>query len=129
MRQPGDGSCLFHSLAYGLGPGTSAAGLRRDIASWIGKNPNLEVADTPMSDWVRWDSRRSVSQYSRKMAVGGWGGAIEMAACARLKRVNVHVYESSRRGFKRISCFDAPGARRTLHVLYGGRMHYDALVP
>jgi hypothetical protein len=24
VRQPGDGSCLFHSLAHGLGDGTSA---------------------------------------------------------------------------------------------------------
>ncbi len=34
IRQPGDGSCLFHSLAYGI-PGTSASTLRRDIASFI----------------------------------------------------------------------------------------------
>ena len=41
------------------------------------------------------------------------------------------VYEAKRTGssYKRISCFDVPGARRTLHVLYGGRMHYDALIP
>jgi|EP01047_Picozoa_sp_COSAG01_P112218 hypothetical protein len=37
-------------------------------------------------------------------------------------------YEKKRGAFKRISCFDAPGARRTVHVLYAGRMHYDALV-
>ncbi len=66
-----------------------------------------------------------------------------MAAFSRLKRVNVHVYERkrgggmfSRRGrgsggggFKRISCFDYPGARQTVHVLYCGGVHYDALVP
>jgi len=44
--------------------------------------------------------------------------------------VNVHVYEASRRtsGYKRISCFDSPGAKRTIHVLYRGGVHYDALV-
>ena len=54
-----------------------------------------------------------------------------MAACSRLKRVNIHVYESNRRtgGYKRISCFDSPGAGRTVHVLYRGGVHYDALVP
>ena len=31
VRQPGDGSCLFHSLAYGL-PGASAGALRKSIA-------------------------------------------------------------------------------------------------
>jgi len=45
-------------------------------------------------------------------------------------QVNVHVYEASRRtsGYKRISCFDAPGAKRTIHLLYCGGVHYNALV-
>lgn len=63
------------------------------------------------------------------MAVGGWGGGIEMAACSRLKQVNVHVYEQKGgNNFKRISCFNNPKAVKTVHVLYQGRMHYDALV-
>ena len=50
------------------------------------------------------------------MAVSGWGGGIEMAACSHLKRVNVHVYERSTYGtYKRISCFDYDnGARATV---------------
>jgi len=55
-----------------------------------------------------------------------------MAACSRMKKVNIHVYEASGQGgggFKRISCFDAPGASKTVHVLYRGGVHYDALVP
>lgn len=48
-----------------------------------------------------------------------------MAAASRLKRVNVHVYEQRYgTGYKRISCFDAPRATRTIHVLYrGGEVH------
>jgi hypothetical protein len=67
------------------------------------------------------------------MANGGWGGGIELAGCSLLMRVNVHVYERVRGGgggVKRISCFD--GARsqpeRTVHVLYCGGVHYDALL-
>jgi len=128
IRQPGDGSCLFHSMAYGL-RGTSARALRKNIAQWIGKNGSYVIADSPLSDWVKWESSSSVSSYARRMAGGsGWGGAIEMAACSRLKGVNVHVYERARGGFKRISCFNVNGATRTIHVLYGGRVHYDALV-
>ena len=58
-------------------------------------------------------------------------GGIEMAACSHLKRVNVHVYErSTYNSYKRISCFDCEkGARATVHVLYCGGVHYDALVP
>jgi len=114
VRQPGDGSCLFHSMAYGI-PGTSAGALRRDIASFIKANPNLEIAETPMKDWVKWDSGCTVAQYASRMAVSGWGGGIEMAACSHLKRVNVHVYERGSFGsYKRISCFDVDAARATV---------------
>lgn len=48
--QPGDGSCLFHSLAYGLADGHSASQLRREIAQFVANNPNLEIAETPMHE-------------------------------------------------------------------------------
>jgi hypothetical protein len=139
VPQPGDGSCLFHSLAYGLGSG-GARTLRREIAAFIESNPSLKIADAPISDWVRWDSQQSVGAYCSRMAHAGWGGGIEMAACALLKRVNVHVYERKSGlgflptglgggGYKRISCFDVSNAARTVHVLYCGGVHYDALVP
>eukprot|EP00656_Telonema_subtile_P019559 TRINITY_DN20792_c0_g1_i1.p2 TRINITY_DN20792_c0_g1~~TRINITY_DN20792_c0_g1_i1.p2 ORF type:complete len:148 (-),score=21.31 TRINITY_DN20792_c0_g1_i1:166-609(-) len=46
VRQPGDGSCLFHSMAYGLGH-RSATGLRREIAEFIAENSGLMIAETP----------------------------------------------------------------------------------
>ena len=130
VRQPGDGSCLFHSLAYGLGGGYRARALRRQIANFIRQNPDLDIADSPLRDWIKWESNTSVSTYASRMAVGGWGGGIEMAACSRLISCNIHVYEKGgyfSSGFKRISCFDMPGATKTVHILYGGRVHYDAL--
>lgn len=136
IRQPGDGSCLFHSMAHGLPSPASASGLRREIAGFVGQNPSLQIAGDTLEEWVRWDSSSSVTEYARRMSVSGWGGGIEMAACSLLKNVNVHVYESSRGSsrsgnseFKRISCFDSPNATRTIHVLYQGGVHYDALVP
>lgn len=50
--------------------GTSAASLRSQICAFIGKNPNLLIADTPLSDWVKWDSRGSVGSYVLKMSSG-----------------------------------------------------------
>lgn len=132
MRQPGDGSCLFHSLCHGLQSGSSAMSLRRDIAHFLQQNPSLEIAGDTLEEWVRWDSNSTVQDYARRIAVSGWGGGIEMAACSLLKGVNVHVYESIGRAvpeFKRISCFDAPSAAKTIHVLYQGGVHYDALIP
>jgi len=131
--QPGDGSCLFHSLSYGLGnKGGGASSLRREIAGFILRNPSLEIADTPLQDWVSWDSGMPVTVYAAKMSVTGWGGGVEMAACARLKGVDVHVYEASRGSWRLISAF--PGhasgkeATHTVRVAYQGRCHYDALV-
>eukprot|EP00277_Geminigera_cryophila_P027561 CAMPEP_0179466020 /NCGR_PEP_ID=MMETSP0799-20121207/47450_1 /TAXON_ID=46947 /ORGANISM="Geminigera cryophila, Strain CCMP2564" /LENGTH=305 /DNA_ID=CAMNT_0021270613 /DNA_START=67 /DNA_END=980 /DNA_ORIENTATION=+ len=69
VRQPGDGNCLFHAMAYGIG-GTNAGTLRREIASFIKANQDLEIADTPMKDWVKYDSGTSVSTYASRMAVG-----------------------------------------------------------
>jgi len=135
VPQPGDGSCLFHSLCFGLNGGKQgtlcARDLRWELANFIETNPGVEIAGDTIEEWVRWDADTSVTTYARRMAVGGWGGGIEMAACSLLKKVNVHVYE--RRwfgGFRRISCFDCPEVtERSIHVLYQGGMHYDALVP
>ena len=102
VRQPGDGSCLFHSLSYGLGD-TSASSLRREIAKFIESNPELKIAGTPFSERVRWengtpgegkrDSGVSVSSYAQRMAHSGWGGGIEIAACCVMRKVNIYVYE------------------------------------
>lgn len=135
VAQPGDGSCLFHSLCFGLNGGQRggrfrAQQLRKDLQRFIQQNPQLEVAGDTLEEWVRWDARTSVSNYTRRMAQGGWGGGIEMAACCLSQRVNVHVYERRRHGFERISCFNCPQkAKQTIHVLYQGGVHYDALVP
>lgn len=130
VRQPGDGSCLFHSLAYSSSSNRrgSAQRTRRAIAAYIADNADMLIADSPLRDWIQWESGLTVARYSQRM--GGsmaWGGGIEMAAYSRLKRVNVHVYERARGAFKRIGCFDFPGAMRTVSVLYGGRVHFDHL--
>merc|ERR1712187_931117 len=94
--------------------------LRRQLATFIENNPKLEVAGDTLEEWVQWEANSATSAYARRMAHGGWGGGIEMAACSLLKKVNVHVYERrSAGGFQRISCFDSPvPTSMTLHVLY-----------
>jgi len=135
IKQPGDGSCLFHSLCFGLsrtGVGRyEAYSLRREIARFIEENPHLEISGDTLEEWIRWDANTSSTAYARRIAVSGWGGGIEMAACSRLKNVSVHVYEPCRSGggYRRISCFDHPQAKSTVHVLYQGGVHYDALLP
>mmetsp|Transcript_31592 Transcript_31592/g.69762 ORF Transcript_31592/g.69762 Transcript_31592/m.69762 type:complete len:592 (-) Transcript_31592:2-1777(-) len=129
VAQPGDGSCLFHSLSYGL-HATSASKLRAEIADYIAAHPNTQVSNNAIKDWVLWDSGMDTASYAQSMRTGSrWGGAIELAVCAKVKRVRVHVYEKGREGFTRISSFEGdvgPGSP-TVNLLYGGRVHYDAL--
>lgn len=67
VRQPGDGSCLFHSISYGLG-GISANRLRSEVTAFIKENPSYSISETPLKEWVRWDSGSSVDEYCRRMA-------------------------------------------------------------
>jgi hypothetical protein len=127
VRQPGDGSCLYHSLSYGLADRSSASSLRRDICRYVENNPDAVIADTALKDWVHWDSGNTVQSYAQRMSGGNWGGGIEMAALTKMKPVSVHVYEKCSEGYKRISCFENPNAQKTISVLYQGRMHYDAI--
>lgn len=128
VPQPGDGSCLFHSLSHGLAKGEGAAELRAAVAAYVQANPDVAIQGTPLRDWVLWDSGLNVEDYAARMGTGHhWGGAIEIAVCSLLKGVNVHIYERVDDAFKRISAFDAVGAEKTIHVVYGGRVHYDAL--
>jgi hypothetical protein len=118
-------------MSYGLKDGSAAGSLRSDICSFIQNNPTFSICDTPLSDWVKWDSQESCASYARRMSRSGWGGGIEMACVAQIRKVNVHVYEKSSSGYKRISAFDyssSPERRPTVRVLYCGGVHYDALV-
>jgi len=131
VRQPGDGNCLFHSMSYGLGGGNNARALRGEICHYLVQNPSERISDTPLSEWIKWDSRCSVKDYAKRMSRGAWGGGIEMAAFQRIKGCNVHVYERVGGSFKRISAFDCdnkPETRPVVRVLYQGGVHYDALV-
>lgn len=49
IRQPGDGSCLFHSLCFGLKDGSTAAALRTKIGRFIRENPDYEISGIMVS--------------------------------------------------------------------------------
>jgi len=130
VKQPPDGSCLFHVLCFGLNDGSDAKQLRREICRFICEHPDTEIANLPLRDWIKLDCGRSIQRYAAKMAAGAEGGAIEMEIFSRLKGVIVHVYERCSGGYHRISCFDGAGkcAQDVVSILYRRRCHYDALV-
>lgn len=133
-RMPGDGSCLFHSVAFGLnqiGFREAGHGIRQRVAKFIADRPDFEITGTPLSSWVDWDSRITVGSYASRLSGGGlWGGAIEMAACAQIFTVDIGVYEEDYygSGFRQICDFIADvKPRGVVLLLYSGRSHYDAL--
>ncbi|CAE7224827.1 L [Symbiodinium necroappetens] len=125
VRQPGDGSCLFHALAFGLG-GTSARHLREEAAQLIERQPQSQIIGTALQDWVKMDSGRTVGGYVNQLRRGAWGGGIELAVLAKSRKVMVEVYEARKGGFARIAKFGE--GRKAVQVLYQGRLHYDALL-
>jgi len=127
VKQPGDGNCLFHSLAFGLGKVTAAT-LRGEICGFMERRPDLSIAGTTLADWIQMVAGCPVAQYAKKMAKSAqWGGAPEIAACAHMRHTNIHVYERRGSGFDLTVPFDVGGSS-TICVLYVGGVHYDALV-
>ena len=127
LPQPGDGSCLFHSLSHGL-EGRGASALRAEIADYIAEHPHQEVAGNPISDWVLWDSGEDPKAYALSMREGSrWGGAMEIALCAKLHNVSVEIFERRSDHFARIASFGDAAKAGPVRLLYGGRVHYDAL--
>lgn len=79
VPQPGDGSCLFHSLAHFFG--SSAAGLRKEAADIIERQPSLEISGTPLHKWVEWESGLSPAHYAARLrSPRTWGGALELVS-------------------------------------------------
>jgi hypothetical protein len=129
-KMPPDGSCLFHSLAFGLGSVDSHE-LRQEICDFIQANPAVVVAGRPLQDWVSWEAGQTVLAYASAMrSRDKWAGPIEIAVVVFLKRVHVHIYrEVAGEGFQRICEFDDVGGQvcsaKVLSVVYSPG-HYDA---
>jgi hypothetical protein len=135
VRQPGDGSCLFHSLVRGL-EGESAETLRRRIVAFVRTHPDAPLGDgTTLRDWIQWEHGSDVEAYCRHMAnPRAWGGSIELAVAARLLGRDVEVFvlrnAGERERMRRIATFPSRSSARpaAVRVLYDGRTHYDAIV-
>jgi len=130
VRQPGDGSCLFHSLAHGLGPKSNASVLRMQLAYFVAKHPDFTIGGSSLQDWIRWDSGDTVQAYAKRMAWdGAWGGGIELAVCAVVHQRRILVYRPNHGQYGLIAAFGDGGDAAPIAVLYVGNAHYDTLLP
>lgn len=134
VRQPGDGNCLFHSLAHSLGGVTTARALRKRICKYMSQHPGLEISGTSLTEWVKMASHLPLEAYVQRMEQEGeWGGAPEIAVCAQMAGVDIWVYQPCSTGFELVAPFtgnqNSSSSSATVCLLYVGRMHYDALEP
>eukprot|EP00927_Polykrikos_kofoidii_P074817 TRINITY_DN70856_c0_g1_i1.p1 TRINITY_DN70856_c0_g1~~TRINITY_DN70856_c0_g1_i1.p1 ORF type:complete len:288 (+),score=45.49 TRINITY_DN70856_c0_g1_i1:183-1046(+) len=131
IRMPRDGSCLFHSLAYGLGGNTSAVQLRQEIADFIEEQPETVVGGSALKDWIMWESGEQAADYATCLrSAGEWGGAIEMSVCSLLRQACIHVYFEADGGDFQLMCSfnevaGPPQAVLIVRTLYRPG-HYDA---
>jgi len=152
IKQPTDGSCLFHSFAYhattqfngGTEPSTVHS-LRRDLSLYTlnyQDDAALPNSDVTIREMVMGDAMlrsrvgySTLDEYVERMAVDldgqrVWGGIVEMIAFARSMNVNVHVWIENGGRYQLYTRVESmlPTAP-TLNLLYNGMVHYDVLIP
>lgn len=137
VEQPKDGSCLFHSVAYGLRRDkVCSAELRIDIAAFIAAHPSEKIADTTIEDWVRMATGKNHQSYAKSLAdPDTWGGDLELAVATRIMDININVFEPQEADghYCCIASFGRPDRTElgsTVSVVYHAEpwRHYDALV-
>eukprot|EP00971_Amphidinium_carterae_P284257 5644043-Amphidinium_carterae.1 len=131
IPQPADGHCLYHALAAGLGDGTSAMTLKQEISSNL--RADLTVAGVPIQQWQAWEI--ATHEQDRLQGSAGapahWGGAVEIATFAALRRVSVRVFQppsDPHDDFVCVASFGDPQGSQLIDLLYSEGNHYDLLV-
>lgn len=129
-RVPGDGDCLFHSI--GLAIGLPALTVRRAVVEHLLNSSNGKAM------LMRYVQSRTVKDpdlrtYLRAMIRSGtWGGELELQSAADLYRRTVYVHlrrdPQNPLVFRPTHTGDS-STLASIHLLYNGRNHYDALLP
>ena len=108
VPQPGDGACLFHSLADGHQ--AEPLRLRHAIADFIESQPDATICGEPLRAWVKWESRLPPALYAARMrGADCWGGAIEIAVrrASRSRNPCMHAAHASSPTRCRTACAHA----------------------
>jgi hypothetical protein len=129
---PGDGNCLFHSVALSIN--SNATELRKAVVDWM-LVPDQMLHGEKVSEWIQWNGNQNLQQYTQTMSRNGtWGGGIELAVLASILQKPILVYAKDTEA-KRIAEF-LPDVKDidiktlpTICILYVGRAHYMNLLP
>jgi len=87
---PGDGTCLFHSIGAQLGK--NGHYLRNLVAAVIEEHSNSLLHEQKVSDWITWETNKSVEEYVKLLREGLWGGMIDTTILASLFNKVIYVY-------------------------------------
>lgn len=106
FNAPGDGNCLFHSLAKGL----ERIGVEyfivkekkvqvtqealRSLCSWLSLNCRKEkVMGEELQDWISMIGFKSVEDYAATVSRNGvWGGGLELAIISTFFSIKIEAY-------------------------------------
>ncbi|EER12133.1 hypothetical protein Pmar_PMAR019240 [Perkinsus marinus ATCC 50983] len=152
IRQPPDGSCLFHGLGYWLNKPQHV--IRRQLSGFLRHNAStVKLNGLTLEEWIRAESNsRTLDHYCNNLLRDNtWGGEIELVATSMIYNCDVYVWQhedapKSQTG-KYVLCykFHAPPIEKdvsrrrnndgrdmeepiTCHMLFDGRKHYNVLV-
>jgi hypothetical protein len=122
-RSPGDGLCLFHSLAYSIG--TNIYQLKHNIYHFLLRNPTLLISGVELQQWIQWSEGIGVDEYVRTMShphSHAWGGALEMILTCLFYKKNIYVWEYSKEFSNIYKCI----SKVEYHDLLNGENHGES---
>ncbi|KAF4732568.1 hypothetical protein FOZ62_024364, partial [Perkinsus olseni] len=149
IRQPPDGSCLFHALGYWLNKPQHV--IRRQLSGFLRHNAStVKLNGLTLEEWIKAESNsRTLEHYCNNLLRDNtWGGEIELVATSMVYNCDVYVWQhedapKSQTG-KYVLCYkfhappvtrDVPPRRNndkrdaeepvTCHILFDGRKHYN----
>lgn len=132
---PGDGTCLYHSIAKHLGIG--GHNLRQITHDFMKEYLESSLHGQSIRDWIQWDSKNCAENYIDGIKSGAWGGALEITIIATIFRVPIFVYVARKNACNQISESIPDETLPFLNgfktsppyicVLYNGKNHYEIL--
>ena len=122
----GDCWCLYKALAYALEMNPSD--LNEEIMQFIENKSDTMINRTPLSEWVMGDSGLTPQEYACKHRDRqAWGGGIEMAVCAHIKKRKIRVSERCKEGYRELTIFGEGEDSTTIELVYISNKWYDCL--
>jgi hypothetical protein len=122
-------SCLFISIGRLLNK--SPDDVRSEVCDFMAHNLETEFQGMQIADWIKWQTNATTpAEYIAMMRKPStWGGAMEIAMCTKLYRVDIHVYSASLIQKKRLAEFVWDESRTAcvqLHISWTGA-HFEPM--